>query len=565
MRGSSAGWAGWRWLGSWMDYEQTIARFKDGKEAWNAWANDLLAEKARMEADGIWDPSNAKFDPKALANWKDRAKVDFSGRVCNIPDFSQFIFPSETYFDRVQFHSIVIFNQAEFMGDATFELSVFSELAHFKGAKFHSAAKFKRTKFKARVNFSSIDEFQTTLNNANFKYSIFCKKTSFQKTNFLGTADFSSAKFGVIDEIELDEQGVAFTSAKFENSEFTNAEFFYKAFFGDIEFNGDTVFINTEFKKMVFFYGSKFLGNLSFVNTICDGDFLFSNTYSQPTEVEGSALFDCAKFEKKAHFSNAVFKSNTDFSGIQSKGEFLLRNTKFNELPDFTQSHFHEAPRFDQVDQGIFKKPTHEPTAPALWRALRRLATQGHDHKLENDCFANEIISARGTKNSLYFIGHLYQWTSDFGRSITRPLYWWGGTFVVALVLILFLSPQPFKINSAWSISSPWPITMPCYAEQPNRNELRKPSITSLPAPIRANSGGIFEALSLTFRNAFVFLNGGSESDRRIYGCLYGLERESGAPVVPGLVSTISAIQKLFSALFIFLFGLGVRNMLRMK
>ena len=35
--------------------------------------------------------------------------------------------------------------------------------------------------------------------------------------------------------------------------------------------------------------------------------------------------------------------------------------------------------------------------------------------------------------------------------------------------------------------------------------------------------------------------------------------------VVPGAVSTVSAAQKLFSALMIFLFGLALRNMLKMK
>jgi hypothetical protein len=48
----------------------------------------------------------------------------------------------------------------------------------------------------------------------------------------------------------------------------------------------------------------------------------------------------------------------------------------------------------------------------------------------------------------------------------------------------------------------------------------------------------------------------------RAFGCLYGVERYGGNPVayVPRNVAIASGIQKLFSAVFIFLFGLAVRN-----
>ncbi|MFT4078760.1 hypothetical protein [Rhodomicrobium sp.] len=54
----------------------------------------------------------------------------------------------------------------------------------------------------------------------------------------------------------------------------------------------------------------------------------------------------------------------------------------------------------------------------------------------------------------------------------------------------------------------------------------------------------------------------------RTYGCLYGVELYGGSnpvAVVPSAVSTASAVQKLFSALMIFLFGLALRNMLKVK
>jgi hypothetical protein len=56
--------------------------------------------------------------------------------------------------------------------------------------------------------------------------------------------------------------------------------------------------------------------------------------------------------------------------------------------------------------------------------------------------------------------------------------------------------------------------------------------------------------------------------EHRTYGCLYGVELYGGSnplAVVPSAVSTASAAQKLFSALMIFLFGLALRNMLKVK
>jgi hypothetical protein len=51
------------------------------------------------------------------------------------------------------------------------------------------------------------------------------------------------------------------------------------------------------------------------------------------------------------------------------------------------------------------------------------------------------------------------------------------------------------------------------------------------------------------------------------FGCLYGVERYGGNPVayVPRNVAIASGIQKLLSAIVIFLFGLAVRNMLKVK
>jgi hypothetical protein len=69
-------------------------------------------------------------------------------------------------------------------------------------------------------------------------------------------------------------------------------------------------------------------------------------------------------------------------------------------------------------------------------------------------------------------------------------------------------------------------------------------------------------------RDGFLILYGDADTAHRIYGCLYGVELYGGGTpvaVVPAQVATASAIHKIWSAIMIFLFGLALRNMLKMK
>ena len=82
-----------------------------------------------------------------------------------------------------------------------------------------------------------------------------------------------------------------------------------------------------------------------------------------------------------------------------------------------------------------------------------------------------------------------------------------------------------------------------------------------------ASTNALAEAFRLAIRNGSIFLDGGDDFARRTYGCLYGIQSFGGspAPFVPGFVSDASGLQKVLSALYIFLFGLALRNMLKMK
>ena len=91
-----------------MNKEESLRLHKQGKENWNLWANRMLARREDSEV------------------WKDEADVDFTSHVFEEADFSGFIFPGNTRFNRATFEGAARFLKATFkdsagFGEATFE------------------------------------------------------------------------------------------------------------------------------------------------------------------------------------------------------------------------------------------------------------------------------------------------------------------------------------------------------------------------------------------------------------------------------------------------------------
>lgn len=75
----------------------------------------------------------------------------------------------------------------------------------------------------------------------------------------------------------------------------------------------------------------------------------------------------------------------------------------------------------------------------------------------------------------------------------------------------------------------------------------------------------------LSFRNSIVIDRAEPSTSRRMYGCLYGVMGAGRAgsgvtlPVVPPVVTMLSALQSVLAAVLLFLAGLAVRNTFRLK
>lgn len=228
---------------------------------------------------------------------------------------------------------------------------------------------------------------------------------------------------------------------------------------------------------------------------------------------------------------------------------------------------------------------------PARWRALKRLAIQGHDTDRELEFLSGEVRSARFAGDwplpwpvwkatawsgvLRFWAGLLYQTFSDFGRSLLRPLIAWSLCIIFFAAYYLGQNEQVAARRkqqggylavqyglTAWNALGSPPYCYPGNAPYTASTEPKEEGFSGLVEKVRASTNLVNEAFSVSYHNAIFILDSSGDQAHRAFGCLYGVERYGDNPIafVPRNVSNASSIQKLLSAIFIFLFGIAVRT-----
>lgn len=137
-----------------MNKEQTLALYAQGKDVWNKWANDMLAEKKRLEASGEWEASKVAWEIAACAEFSPPLEKQEFRDVAN---FNGFIFPDAAVFIGVTFPGEAVFVGVSFLGEAWFTGVTFSGEVLFWDATFSSRAWFEDVTFHKHADFSSIN------------------------------------------------------------------------------------------------------------------------------------------------------------------------------------------------------------------------------------------------------------------------------------------------------------------------------------------------------------------------------------------------------------------------
>jgi|GEM_PF-6934008 len=384
--------------------EQTqkhIDRFLQGPEAWNKWANEMLARKVELEKVGKWkvqqcpdsslryrtmsaNPSNPE-----LQAWLDEAYVDFSKLIFQTEqrtdlqkgeeekkasfnsisvdgteiNFSDFLFPGDTEFEAAEFSGgHTYFDRAKFEGGRT---SYTKTKFTGGGGSFRDVAfsggdvSFIGTEFSGgyaifeAVEFSGGDAvfFETEFTGgkvnfintkfsggiANFAKAKFGDEVDFRCANFESEVHFREVQFG---------SKASFTKANFgDEVDFRFAKFESEVHFRKVQFSRNVNFTKVYFKDQVYFLESQFKGETNFWLAQFDGEVDFRRT-----KFEEVAVFREVDFKRHVDFALAKFESTVDFEAILVKRAFSLAGVKFNSnIPNFTQANFSESPRLDNV------------------------------------------------------------------------------------------------------------------------------------------------------------------------------------------------------------------------
>lgn len=572
-----------------MNKEETLALYEKGLEAWNAWAEEILAQRMKF--------SEANERMTSDHSWRIRAKADFTDHTFEKEvTFTDFIFPWHAEFDGTRFTKGARFDKSRFHGDARFDKSSFSHDAIFTGAMFSGYAAFEEAKFGHAVfeecSFGSHALFARTIffGNARFNRTLFTHDALFTGVKFGNAAAFEQAIFqgpGLFEKSSFGSTAlfrrvifggdVAFENATFNGNASFEETSFRRASFSKVRFSDFAAFKNAAFSGHALFDGSTFSGRAWFSNVTFNRVAWFFNaiftgrTRFTKAIFNDRAVFDQVAFENFTCFRGTIFKKDSAFVAIQGRSFFTLEDAEFFSVPDFEQAHFAEAPRLDnsrfhtftahRVLLGIGGKNSDKTqNLAARWRALKRLALQAHDHERELNFLAEEIKSLRGVQDWLvpnpigfrkgdplcwpgggrYWMGLFYQWFSDFGRSALRPLLWW------VLITMAF-----------WHHYLSHPLAS--FAQESYSQTLSLNKIPHCDPPMAA--------LYISVHNGLVISGlGRSEKLAQSYACLYGGGGEDQLPpIMPDAVVFASIGQNIISAVLIFLFLLSLRNYFRIK
>lgn len=183
-----------------MNKEETLALWRQGKDAWNVWAKDMLDRRAEMKA-GTCAGRESQSDNRIISERLAAMVADFSGHVFDQhADFGGFLFPSLANFDNARFQYSA-FDGAKFIENARFsgtrficyvrfDNSTFMENAWFSDATFSSLAEFSHARFKY-ADFTGV----TFEAEARFVGAVFQGRVHFIQAHFAGYTRFEGAHF----------------------------------------------------------------------------------------------------------------------------------------------------------------------------------------------------------------------------------------------------------------------------------------------------------------------------------------------------------------------------------
>lgn len=402
---------------------------------------------------------------------------------------------------------------------------------------------FRSCTFERGTDFSDlIFPTEVTFINAEFK-EIY---TDFRNARFSGDVNFTNAKFNC--------DSVFFESVVFSggNVSFSGAEF-YRAYFQNAEFSGGNVSFrdaefksgnqgNTDFSVVKFsggdvdFSGVKFNSRTSFhLSEFSGGDVIFREAefsgeridFTNVKFCDGIVSFASANFSgRHVYFNWSNFSGeNVNFSKTNFSFTVDFSYCEFSYPPNFISTSFDKPPLLSPIKLK-FQNYKQDIKLVEKYRLLKKFAIEAKDHESEMKYFGFEkraLANLKSTKVSEKIFINLYHEFSNLGQSILRPF-----SYLIVFLYILF------TINFNILI----PKSQNCINDESKFSQI---------------------VAIYTLNSALPLMRIDKTQSEEIRGCLFG---KTQLTLSDNLWSTLHF---LIGTLFLFLFGLGVRNRFKIK
>jgi hypothetical protein len=420
-----------------MNKQKSIYLYLKGKKAWNIWAIRLLRRKQTLIKMGKWDITT---------------EFDFEKNCYNTRGLNEV---TQAWLDR----AFVDFSKIEFAGGDTCS---------------------NKAKARRRLDEKYIQEGKIPVEgiNIDFRGFIFPADVRFDQTIFNGIALFNQADF----------HGTAW---------FSDAKFKEAAKFEDVLFRAYAGFHQTEFGSFATFENSKFYKSSNFEAITAAKTFALNCTKF----INEVPSFKDADFKQTPRITDlkvlpapekSVFSPRIRNSVKHSTKDSRRRRTFF--LRDLVWTEWAMNRIKHSIKQTINSRRNRDDELN--FRSLRHLAREAGDQQRERAFYAGEMRSRRHLKDRLkdlpagflrYCYGAAYELTSNFGRSLTRPVICWVALF--------------YGFSYIYLASSPALMSGKCQNEE---------SMTTLQA-----------AQTISLNNALFFIHEGySDKVGQAHGCL---------------------------------------------
>lgn len=398
---------------------------------WNSWREVFGVKCNKPDSEY---PNGAKFyTERIFVNYVNFSGVDFNAESNG--DFRYLNFSGFNFGDFANFSDAIFGERIRFVG------SVFGINTNMSRVNFTGAANFLNSSFGHGSNFFGA-KFASS---ADFRGVSFGDVTDFRGTQWGTGADFSAAKFGSYAQFHLAQWR---SNVSFSRTTWGEGASFIGATASNMNFR------NSRFKEgeVASFQGCNVSSLLQYLNKdqeLVESVREFSSSMGVGFNELGKMDFSGAKFFHSVDFSNRKFNSALKFSS-STDGEFERVNDKVvlsdgeikvSSIGDFNVVEFYRAPIFHgcelhqdtSFDGASFPpdvgKAEGTENAARAYRTLKLAFNKQQAVREEQRFFKlemeEETLRETGLKRLLFW---LYKWSSDYGFSIARPLL----LFVVA-------------------------------------------------------------------------------------------------------------------------------------